>query len=438
MKKAIKYLSGMKSRYFMLLACLILLVGATSCSSDEFETNLPEEPQQLSKEELLQKYSKAELIEQALRRMPQTRTNNSRVEMVTIKDTVSLQFKALGDIEIHWENSIRYVTAGSDIEETHIFTDGYPSHYIRIIGPTTAIQSIVIDNNELISLDIKSNENLTNLNCANNHLDALDLSGCKKLGGLDISNNEFISIDLTCLPELLLLHAVNNWLTELDVSANPNIFELYIENNRIRELDLSKNPILFTLEAQNNPLKILRLESEILGYMDVSYTQITDLDLRKCKALWAIILEGTPIERLNNDIIRDTSFISFTELQQLNIAYTSSFTELNLSVNPSVILVDISGSSITRLDISEGQIMYLYASRSKLTDLIWGENDLDNLFEVRIERTPFEKKNWNDIKSFFYNFPDRRTTAPGHLYTYSSSMKEIYSIIGSYNWLINE
>ena len=70
MKKAIKYLSGMKSRCFMLLTCLILLVSATSCSNDNFETNLPDEPKQLSKSELLQKYSKAELIEQALSRMP--------------------------------------------------------------------------------------------------------------------------------------------------------------------------------------------------------------------------------------------------------------------------------------------------------------------------------------------------------------------------------
>ena len=91
MKKAIKYLSGMKSRCFMLLTCLILLVGATSCSSDDFETNLPEESKQLSKSELLQKYSKAELIEQALSRMPQTRADNNRVRMITIKDSITIR-----------------------------------------------------------------------------------------------------------------------------------------------------------------------------------------------------------------------------------------------------------------------------------------------------------------------------------------------------------
>lgn len=430
MKKIMMYLNGIKSTCFMLLACLILSICATSCSSDEFENTLPEEQKQ---------YTKAELIEQALSRMPQTRsTEPNLVIMITIKKAITIRGTLTDSVKIQWDQDKTTSVYGPDMSVPHTFTDNNLSHYIHITGSESAIRSLMIDNNELISLDIKSNENLTNLSCANNHLDAIDLSGCKKLGGLDISNNEFTSIDLTCLPELLLFHAVNNWLTELDVSANPNIFELYIENNRIRELDLSKNPILFTLEAQNNPLKILKLENEILGYMDVSYTQITDLDLRKCKALWAIILEGTPIERFNNDIIRDTSFISFTELQQLNIAYTSSFTELNLSVNPNVILIDISGSSITRLDISEGQIMYLYATRSKLTDLIWGKQlDLDNLFEVRIEKTPFEKKNWNDTKSFFENFPNRTTTAPGHLYTYSEDINKIASFILQRNWFIN-
>ncbi len=39
--------------YFMLLACVTLLMGVTSCSQDEFENYEPEKQQ---------KYSKAELI----------------------------------------------------------------------------------------------------------------------------------------------------------------------------------------------------------------------------------------------------------------------------------------------------------------------------------------------------------------------------------------
>ena len=94
MKKFKMYLSSIKSMYFILLSCLTLLLGTISCSNDNFETDLPEEAKQLSKAELLQKYSKAELIEQALSRMPQTRAENNRVRMVTIKDSITIRYSA--------------------------------------------------------------------------------------------------------------------------------------------------------------------------------------------------------------------------------------------------------------------------------------------------------------------------------------------------------
>ena len=43
MKKAMMYLSGVKSGYFMLLACLVLLAGVISCSDDNLETDFPED-----------------------------------------------------------------------------------------------------------------------------------------------------------------------------------------------------------------------------------------------------------------------------------------------------------------------------------------------------------------------------------------------------------
>ncbi|MCM1031963.1 MAG: hypothetical protein NC410_11055 [Oscillibacter sp.] len=427
MKKERNFFSGIKSVYFMLFACLTLSICVTSCSSDEFETNLPEEQRQ---------YTKAELIEQALSRMPQTRSSESTlVSMVTIKKTVTIRGVLTDSVKIQFDKDTTIYRYGTDLDINYKFTDDNLSHYICIMGSESAIRSLTVDNNELISLDIKSNENLGSLSCANNHLDELDLSRCKNLATLNISNNEFTSIDLTCLPELLTFSAVNNWLTELNVSANPNIFDLYIENNQIRELDFSGNPILYILEAQNNPLKVLNFKNEILGYLDLSYTQITDLDLSECKALWAIILEETPIKTLNNQVINDTSFLYFDDLQQLNIAYTS-FAVSNLLVGSSVILIDISGSAITQLDISNGQMMYLYATRSKLTTLIYEENDLNNLFEVRIERTPFEK-DWKRLKPFVEELPSRNGTAPGHLYTYSEDIDKIAGIILQRNWLIN-
>ena len=435
MKKVI-CLSSMKFRCLMLLACLILLVGVTSCSSDEFETNLPEEPKQLSKAELLQKYSKAELIEQALSRMPKTRANNNRFEMVTIKDSVCIQLSTTETIWIQWtdEEGVA-VTAGSNVEKKYKFTDGYSSHCIYIEGTKEAIQSLTIDNNELISLKIYSNENLVTLSCVNNHLDELDLPNeCQALQVLHVSNNELSALEVTHIPLLYHLYAENNQLTYLDVSGNSNLFQLMLGNNKITAIKLSEN--LSTLNLSGNPIENIDLSNNPnLMNIDVSFTSITDLDLSNNPNLIAISLEGLPIKTINNLSISDLSFVSFPKLMFFNVASTP-FTSLDLSKNTMMYSVNISGSAITQLNISGIRVYSLKATRSKLTDLIYTRNDFVRLYDLRIESTPFEKV-WDNINSLSSNLPERSETNPGHLYTYS---KHIYLLEINRNdhWLINQ
>ncbi len=416
MKKAIKYLSGMKSRCFMLLTCLILLVGATSCSSDDFGTNLPDDPKQLSKSELLQKYSKAELIEQALSRMPKTRATNSCLRMITIKDSITIRYSATEDMKIHVNNkTIIPMKKGNNITYSYGFPDDDLSHVVEIRGSQLAIQSLNIDDNGLIWFEIYSNENLVILSCVNNHLDELNLTKFPKLHTLYITNNEFSNIDITCLPQLQVLRADNNQLTAVSVSENLNLRTLNLERNNITNIDLSKNTNLTGFSLSHNP--------------------ITNLDLSKNINLSIIFLENVPIQTINDVIISDTIFSFFPKLSYLNIAYTS-FDALNLSCNPLITWIDISGTAITQLDISNLQIRLLNATRSKLTNLIYEKKDLNNLYELRIESTPFEKV-WDNINSLSSNLPERSETNPGHLYTYS---KYIYLLEINRNdhWLINQ
>ncbi len=426
MKKVI-CLSSMKSRCFMLLTCLILLVGVTSCSSDDFETNLPEEPKQLSK---------AELIQQALSRMPKTRANNNRFEMVTIKDSVCIQLSTTETIWIQWtdEEGVA-VTAGSNVEKKYKFTDGYSSHCIYIEGTKEAIQSLTIDNNELISLKIYSNENLVTLSCVNNHLDELDLPNeCQALQVLHVSNNELSALEVTHIPLLYHLYAENNQLTYLDVSDNSNLFQLMLGNNKITAIKLSEN--LSTLNLSGNPIENIDLSNNPnLINIDVSFTSITDLDLSNNPNLIAISLEGLPIKTINNLSISDLSFVSFPKLMFFNVASTP-FTSLDLSKNTMMYSVNISGSAITQLNISGIRVYSLKATRSKLTDLIYTRNDFVRLYDLRIESTPFEKV-WDNINSLSGDLPERSETNPGHLYTYS---KHIYLLEINRNdhWLINQ
>lgn len=84
MKRMSVCLNGLKSRCFMLFACLSLLLATTSCNNDELEFNNPQPSKQ---------YTKAELIELALSRIPQTRAGGNRdiiATMVTIKDAITI------------------------------------------------------------------------------------------------------------------------------------------------------------------------------------------------------------------------------------------------------------------------------------------------------------------------------------------------------------
>ncbi|MDE5639449.1 MAG: hypothetical protein K2I47_06615 [Odoribacter sp.] len=436
MRKAIKYLSGMKSRYFMLLACLILFIGATSCRDDNFEINLPDEPQQLSKAELLKQLSKAELIEQALSRMPQTRGKNpNAVVMVTIKNTVNLRCMALDSMMINWgDDSTTFIAPFSNVERTHTYFDNNLSHYIVISGSRKAIIDLTVDNNELILLNVSYNENLRTLSCLENRLDELVSTGCFALQSLYIANNELSSLEVGHLSQLQTLKADHNLLEELELSNNFNLFLLWLGNNKIKNLDISKNLDLSILEFENNPIENLDLSEHLnLTELNVSYTRITELDLSKSIHLQSIILEGLSIKMFNNYSISDMSFAIYPELWRLNIAYTP-LNALDLSNNPKINHIDISGTEITQLDISSLQIRCLRATRSNLTNLTFTSTSLANLYELRIERTPFENEPKN-ISKLLMDLPLRSENDPGHLYTYAFLD---FSQFENMNWLINQ
>ncbi len=414
----------------MLFACLTLSICATSCSSDEFETNLPEEQKQ---------YSKAELIEQALSRMPQTRIEGSGVMMIMIKDTVNIKVRATEDMEITWgdQSAPDIITAGEERDRCHIYTDGKLSHAIYLLGSAKAIQSLNIDDNGLILLDVFSNENLENLSCMNNYLDELDLTKCSALKYLYITNNEISSLEISHLSSLFHLYAENNRLTALDASNNPDLFVLFLKNNRIKNLDVSNNPDLATLDVKNNLIDNLNVSnSSNMVSLYVAFNPITDIDLSKNVYLMDIDMEGVPLKTLNNNPISDTSFSMFSILYSLNVASTS-FDSLDLSKNPMLSYVNISESEIVKLNISNIRIQKLNATRSKLTDLKCTIDDLTKLNELRIEYTPFEKDSTN-ISVLGSVLPYRNGVSSGHLYTYSRYINDLIDVANVKNWLINQ
>ncbi len=441
MKRAKMCLSSIKYRYFMLFACLTLSICATSCSGvDDFENNLPEESKQFSKAEVLQKFSKAELIGQALSRMPQTRVESEGVAMITIKDSVNIKVRATETMTIIWgdDSTSNVIADDKEHDYSHGYKGPYLSHAIYIIGSGQALRGLTVNNNELISLSIYSNENLETLNCVNNYLEELRLPNvCPVLQVLDVSNNELSAIDLACMPVLCHFYAENNQLIDINVSSNPDLSRLTLGKNKITAINLFDNPNLALLNLSSNPLKELDLSKNAnLSSMDVSFTSITDLDLRNNPNLTTVFLEGLSLETINEHPICDTSFSMFPRLFVLNVASTP-FTLLDLSKNTMLYSIDISGSKITELDLSGVRVHTLRATRSKLTSLRCTKADFVKLYELRIEYTPYEKDLTN-IKVLGTALPNRVGVSPGHLYTYSLYIDEIAPVALNNNWLINQ
>ncbi len=374
----------------MLVACVTLLWGASACSNEEFGMEVPEAEKE---------WTKQELIEQALSRMPQTRSahSNMPVEMITVNKTVTLKFLAVENMKINWGDYTSTTTRGGEI--SHSYSDNSASHVIYIDGSAEKIVTLEISDNGLIHLDLYTPK-LYYLDCSNNYLDSLHVNSCPGLSTIKAQNNDLVSIDVTQTSKLLALQINNNRLRKIDVSNNLDLTTLEIKNNRIADIDLTNNIDLFHLAIGNQP-----------------------------------------IATINDCPINDTSFSIFPTLITLDISGIP-LQALDLSKNPKVKELNISETDITQLDVLDLQIESLRASYSRLTNLLCDKESLKNLYDLRIERTPFEN-NAGYIKNLvtilpFRNLPDQYgTVIQGTLYTYSQQINNYASYLFDHNWIIN-
>ena len=390
-------LNNVRSRYFMLLACLSLLLATTSCNNDELEFN----DSQPSKQ-----YTKAELIEYALSKLPKTRANGDMpVVMVTDKTEVSIFGAFIGPMTIYWGDGAKDPSSNYD-GSPHPYTDGEPCHviFLKKDTPSSAVEELWIDDNGLIYLDIANNTKITTLSCTNNELEMLDFSGCKALEILIASNNKLKSVDMTPLVRLQ---------------------ELHLDENELEYLDISNHSLLHMATLDYNPTK--------------------ELNVSNTPALSWLTLENLPIEKINHLSIHDSSFVGFPELPKLgylNISRTP-FTSLDISMNPELSSLNVSHSKIKHLNISNGAIGIVYANNSELTNLIYSPDEILNLYTLRIDYTPFEKLSSNLYPLLTSGLPDRNQPdkynrpLQGYLYTQSTLLVKPFLIyLDNKNWKV--
>ena len=116
--------------------------------------------------------------------------------------------------------------------------------------------------NGLKELNLKDNENLTELNCSYNQLTTLDVSKNAKLSILECYNNGMEELNLGDITNLSWLLCAENNLTELDVSKNPYLERLHCRHNKLRRLVIGKNYSLTMLYLMDNQLTSLDLNGK--------------------------------------------------------------------------------------------------------------------------------------------------------------------------------
>jgi len=109
--------------------------------------------------------------------------------------------------------------------------------------------------NNLTSLDLSQNNELSQLNCSGNNLNTLKLVENRFMWLLNCSGNRLGNVDISKNPSLQVVDVSNNRLAAFDISGNDKIISLSCNGNLLVRLNLANgnNEALQTIHAQDNP-----------------------------------------------------------------------------------------------------------------------------------------------------------------------------------------
>lgn len=205
-----------------------------------------------------------------------------------------------------------------------------------------ALETLFVHNNNLSTINVSQNSELTGLVAALN-----------QLTGIDVSNNT----------KLVSLSLSDNLITDLEVSNNTGLFQIYINNNLLESLDVSTLLDLEELSVNNNDIDVLQINTNSkLRILDCSFNEITVLNLLSNTDLQSLICNNNSIEYLDltQNAALTNAILNNNELIGLNIKNgannnisNSNFTTLANS-NLSCVQVDdesYSNTNWTQIDM---------------------------------------------------------------------------------------
>ncbi len=239
----------------------------------------------------------------------------------------------------------------------------------------TALTSLAITFNDLVTVDLSNNVLLEELNLRDNELTSIDVSALSLLEVLNITDNDIPNIDLSSNTALRELDVKRTFLTSLDVSNNTaleilkveqlfsitslnldnnqNLIELSISETQIESLDLSQKQYLTSISLLSNSLTYLNIQNGANG-------SITFFDARFNPNLTCILVDNLT-QDFTNWVKDDAATYSDTYCRYTavpEIDFEDALDDLGYDDNPGdgqvptalievVTSLDVSGESIS-------------------------------------------------------------------------------------------
>ncbi|MAJ18855.1 MAG: hypothetical protein CMA06_03335 [Euryarchaeota archaeon] len=222
--------------------------------------------------------------------------------------------------------------------------------------------------NQLTSVDLSNNTNLTQIWFGNNQLTGLDVSNNIFLTEISVENNQLSSLDVTNNTSLQTLSCSQNQITSLDVSNNILLNYLYVWNNMLLSIDLSNNINLISLNCDSNQISSLNIANNILlNFLQCNYNQLIILDLSSNTNLEVLGCSYNQLVSINlsqNHLIV-ALFCNNNQLTSLNLSQLScslQINESNFSENPNLNCIEVTDLSCWNMFINYLDTTYQYYS----------------------------------------------------------------------------
>lgn len=296
------------------------------------------------------------------------------------------------------------VTALADAGDIAIDVTNFPDE--KFLG---IVKTYDKDENGFLSLSER--EKVTWIQCKGQGIGSLEgIKYFSKLANLECNENNLTTLDLSENKQLTKLQCDKNQLTSLDLSANTKLNDLRCRNNKLESLDVSQNDVQF-LYCSNNQLTSLNLNGHAsLKDFDCSYNELSTLEIGtksnliriRCQQNDLASLDVVNVPKLqslycNSNQLTELVVSNNPELEELE-CQSNQLTSLDVSMNTKLKRLQCYNNHLTSLDISNCASGIDFNGMSNTYSIIFDENmkfDLDSLpgkFDVA------KSKNWENGK----------------------------------------